>query len=147
MVKRQVPSTVDLPTTLAQRVQHFRESLGITQSRLAELANLPIEQIQDIESGIELFLSPSVRQKLSRVLKIRAIVLKIVEKAPQLPPSSLSQEGRDHYIEEMLHYPHETYPCPECGAPLVVRLFHRRDLEDNPLVEVKANCSQCLFKI
>lgn len=134
-------------TSLAQRIQYAREAQGLSQSRLAELTNLPLSQIQDIEAGIDLFLSPSVRQKLARVLKIKPGSIKALEKPilPQQPPLSL--EARDRYIEEILHHPHEVYHCPACGAPLTVRLFHRKDLEENPLVEVKAHCTRCLFKL
>jgi transcriptional regulator with XRE-family HTH domain len=141
-------SSRTLANTLALRVQQLREQYGYSQERLAELANLPLSQIQDIEAGIELFLSPSVRQKLARVLKTRASVLKAVEKPQQtqLTPY-LSPEARERYIEEILHHPNQAYDCLICGGPLAVRLFNRRDLEDNPLVEVKAHCSRCLFRL
>lgn len=136
-----------LAGTLAQRIQQLRESRGMTQQRLAEAANLPLNQIQDIEAGIELFLSPSVRQKLARVLKVRPSTLQSVEKfIPPLQPA-LSQEAREQMIEEILRYPNEVYACPLCGETLAVRIFNRRDLEDNLLVEVKANCLKCLFRI
>jgi transcriptional regulator with XRE-family HTH domain len=133
--------------TLAQRVQQARETLSLSQAALAEAAHIPISQVQDIEAGIELFLSPAVRQKLARVLKVRPVTLKMLEKPtpPQRPPLSL--EARDSYIEELLHFPDREHSCPLCGACLEVRLFQRRDLEDNLLVEVKAHCSQCLFKL
>jgi len=133
--------------TLAQQIQQLREKKGITQNRLAELTHLPLSHIQDIEAGIELFLSPAVRQKIARVLKTTPQSLKALEKpiTPQHP--ILSLEGRNRLIEEMLHFPHETYPCPQCQSPLLVRLFHRKDLEDNPLLEVKAHCEKCLFKL
>jgi transcriptional regulator with XRE-family HTH domain len=140
-------SSVSQKKTLAQWVQQLRDNRSLTQSRLAELTHLPLSQIQDIEAGIELFLSPAVRQKLARVLKTSPQGLKALEKplTPQQP--ILSLEGRNRLIEEMLHFPHETYPCPQCQTPLMVRLFHRKDLEDNPLLEIKAHCEKCLFKL
>ncbi len=137
----------NLPDTLAQRVQYVRENLGLTQGKLAEVANMPVSQIQDIEAGIELFLSPAVRQKLARALKLQPRLLKGVEKEPARPKPPLSQEAKDRYIEEILHHPNETYYCPECQNPLITRLFQRQDLEENRLLEVKATCSKCLFKI
>lgn len=134
-------------TTLAQFVQKAREAVGITQGKLAELANLPVNQVEDIETGIELTLSPSVRQKLAKVLKLRPVQLKNLEKQIQPPRPPLSLEARERYIDEILHYPDQSYPCPQCGTELLVRVFQRRDLEDNLLLEVKAHCPQCLFKL
>lgn len=133
--------------TLARRVQSAREDRGMSQAKLAEQAFMPLQQIQDIEAGIELFLAPAVRQKLARVLKLRPQELKALETPMPAHRPALSAEGRERFIEEILHYPNQPYACPACNAPLVVRLFHRRDIEDNPLVEVKATCSECLFKI
>lgn len=140
-------SKTRIPTTLAQRVQQIREQQGLSQTKLAELANLPLAQVQDIEAGIELFLSANVRQKLARVLKMRPASLKALEKPIPLPPPALSHSARENYIEEMLLYPHAVHPCPSCKSPLEVRIFNRRDLEDNPLVEVKAHCTKCLFRL
>ena len=136
-----------LGDTLAKRVQILRESCGLSQSKLAELANLPLSQVEDIERGLELFLSASVRQKLARVLKIKGSTLQAVEKAPEHVEPRLSASAREQYIDEIIHYPNRSYYCPFCKATLDVRLFHRKDLEDNPLVEVKANCTQCLFRL
>ncbi len=133
--------------TLAQLLQELREKQGITTTRLAELANLPVKQIQDLEAGLELFLSPAIRQKIARVLKVRPAVLKAFEKMalPENPP--LSHQAREQYLDEIMHYPNQEHLCPLCQAPLTIRLFNRRDLEDNLLLEVKAHCSKCLFKL
>lgn len=133
--------------TLAQRVQQRREEVGLSQKGLADAANIPLTQVQDIESGIELFLSPSVRQKLARALKIKPSVLKNLEKPAPPPRPPLSLEARERYIDEILHFPNQPHACPVCGERLDVRIFERRDLEDNLLIEVKANCSRCLFRL
>ncbi len=149
MVKSSQPVTPS-SKTLAQRVQELRTHLGYSLEKVAEIANMSVSQLEDIESGIELFLSPAVRQKLARALKTRPSSLKALEKPREegLPgKTALSASARERYIEEILYHPHAEYPCPNCGTLLLVRLFNRRDLEDNPLVEVKAHCPNCLFKI
>jgi len=134
--------------TLAQYVQRLREKQGWTQQALADRVGLPPHQIRDIESGIELYFSPSIRQKLARVLKTRPQDLKALEK-PNMAhkPFTLSEGAREQWTEELLHFPNQTHHCPACQAPLIVRLFERRDLEENPILEVKAHCSACLFKL
>jgi transcriptional regulator with XRE-family HTH domain len=136
-----------LGSTLAERIQILRESNGLSQSRLAEEANMPLSQIEDIEGGLELFLSPATRQKLARVLKVKSSTIKAVEKEIDAIEPRLSEEARGHFIDEIVHFPNQQYFCPFCKSPLEARIFHRKDLEDNPLVEVKANCSKCLFKL
>ena len=66
--------------TLAQFVFETREKLGLSQSGLAKRCNLPVEDIQNIESGIELFLSSTVRQKLAKGLKVSLDEVKLYEK-------------------------------------------------------------------
>lgn len=132
--------------TLAQLIQQLRELRGITRQRLADLAQIPVNQLEDIESGIELFLSPATRQKLARILKTAPATIQALEKQPVLSSvNNLSTEGRERYAEEILHFPDRPHACPVCGEVMTVRLFHRRDLEDNPILEVKAHCKNCLF--
>ncbi len=136
------------PETLASALQSLREQQGLSQAALAAKAEVPLTLIEDIEAALELFLSVTTRQKLARALKIRPSFLKSRElPRPDMPTRELSLQGRDFLTEEILHFPHESHTCPMCQAPLDVRIFQRRDLEDNPLLEVKATCSQCLFKL
>ena len=72
-------SKVVLPETLAKRVQFLRDQRDLTQRQLAQQAALPLQQIEDIEAGLELFLSPDIRQRLARILRVKANVLEEVE--------------------------------------------------------------------
>ena len=56
-------------TSLAEFIQEKREKAGYSIYGLADKAALPIEVLEDIESGRELFLPVTTRQKLARALK------------------------------------------------------------------------------
>ena len=58
---------------LAQMVSSVRDKLGMSQSGLAKKCNLTVEQIESIESGQELFLPPTIRQKLAKGLKLNLL--------------------------------------------------------------------------
>lgn len=140
-------SSAPLPGTLAQRVQYFRERRMLTREALARLAHLSVEYVTDVESGLEMFLSPAIRQRLARVLQVRAEQLREVEKPPSdQVPRNLQQECLA-LMERMRRQPDADYDCPVCGATLETRQFERRDLENNPILVVKTHCSQCLFRL
>lgn len=137
------PHSQELPESLALRVQALREQLDLTQRQLAKKAIVPLELIQDLESGLEVFLAPATRLKLSRALRIKPDVLEDVEKRPTAP-----KKDRDvkFLLEQIVAQPDEAYDCPDCDNALIIRQFDRLDLQDNPLVTIKVQCSQCLFR-
>jgi transcriptional regulator with XRE-family HTH domain len=49
-------------------------------------------------------------------------------------------------LKAMAQNPEGFWPCPQCGVKLLVYPFPREDLEGNPLMLVRSNCSQCLFR-
>ena len=66
--------------TLAQFIQKKREDIGFSTKGLAMATNLPIETIEDIEAGKDLFLSVTVRQNLAKILKCSPDEIKKLEK-------------------------------------------------------------------
>jgi len=143
------PSSSPLPSTLAERIRFLREKRYMTAELLAIKAQVPVQMVEDIEAGIEMFLAPAVRQRIARALHVRSSQIEEVEKpldytsaeTPQLQCKGLSLR------DEILHDPDAPHLCPSCGAPLAVRLFERRDLQDRPLLVIKANCTHCLFRL
>jgi transcriptional regulator with XRE-family HTH domain len=141
-------SSVVLPSTLALRVQALREALDLTPRQVAQRAILPLSLIEDIEQGLELFLAPAVRGKLARVLRVKPLTLEEVELRPTTPSiKPVGQSSTVQLIEHWLNTPNHAHPCPDCGQPLVLQVFARRDLHDNPLHAIKAHCTQCLFRV
>lgn len=143
------PPLTNLPGTLAERVRFLRERRYMTPEAVAIKAQIPVRFVEDIEGGIELFLAPAMRQRLARVLQVRPGLLQEVEKQPDnIHPETPTLRKKGLALHEaILRAPDAPHLCPSCGAPLAVRLFERRDLQDNVLTVIKANCTQCLFRL
>ena len=139
--------------TLAQFVQACRFAEGITQEKLAETAGLPLQYIQDVEAGIELILSPSIRQKLGRSLKVApSRFLQFNARLYQQLADATSQsaiassKSVEQLKQSINNNPTGCYNCPQGENNLVIRVFERRYLEENELFEIKIHCSKCLFR-
>lgn len=112
-----VPDKEEL--TLAQFVSKRREALGITQAALAYRCNLDCKQIEDIESGIELFLSSTVRQKLAKGLKVNLSDIKKLEKTEVL---NFERNVDIEEIKNRILEGEEDITCPVCGEKLITRV-------------------------
>lgn len=130
--------------TLAQFIQHKREDLGLSAKGLAMKTNLPLNTIEDIEAGKDLFLPVTVRQNLAKVLKCAPEDIKKLEKdfttnlvSPQVIES----------LKELILKGAGGLRCPVCGAPLVTRIQKLYDLEDNLMLAPKAHCTKCSFQL
>ena len=137
-----------LPESLSGRLQALREHADLTQRQLAQKAHVTLQVIEDIEGGLDVFLAPSMRQKLARALKIPPKWLQVVEKDPEdvdrrpkANPSAVAQ-----LLDYVAHHPTEVVYCPLCQSELVVQWFERLDVDDTPLIELKLHCSRCLFR-
>ena len=130
--------------TLAQFVQKRRDDLGLSPKGLAMASNIDLNEIEEIESGKELFLSVTVRQKLAKVLKCEANELKKLEK--DFDTNFVSDQIIDS-LKDLILNGAEGLKCPKCGAPLVTRIAKMYDLEDNLMLHPKAHCTKCVFQI
>ena len=138
-----------LPATLAERIRCLREKRYMTPELLAMKALVPLSTVEDLEAGIEMFLAPAVRQRLARVLHVRPSQIQEVEKAPPFDETEalVLQRKSIALREAILRDPEAPHLCLSCDSPLAVRLFERRDLQDNPLTVMKVNCTRCLFRL
>ena len=130
--------------SLAEFISEKREKAGMSTTGLAKRSGISIETIEDIESGKELFLSVTIRQKLARALKLQLAEIKSYEKT--VTDISVKPETIDDIKEMILNGETDLY-CPICGSKLVVRIAKMYDLEDNLVLHPKAHCSQCIFQI
>lgn len=140
------------PTKQYDSLAHFvsceREALGLSQSGLAKKCNLQLEQISSIESGIETFLSTTVRQKLAKGLKTSLEQIKIYEKGEVFTFGSAREiEDLKEQILQNGENSKAALYCPVCGSKLIVRIAKMYDLEDNLVLHPKARCSKCPFQI
>ncbi|OGI19670.1 MAG: hypothetical protein A2255_04700 [Candidatus Melainabacteria bacterium RIFOXYA2_FULL_32_9] len=133
--------------TLAEFVSSTREDIGLSQKGLSNRSNLDISVIERIESGQELFLATSIRQKLAKGLKVETKKIKSLEKQPQIH----NNEPSPDYIEELklriLAGQLSGNICPICKSELICRLAEMLDLQDNLVQHPKARCSKCPFQI
>ena len=132
--------------SLAQFVFNTREKIGLSQIGLAKKTSLPVETIEDIESGKELFLASTIRQKLAKGLRLNPSDIKVYEKFIE------SKFDKDDEIinaikTRILDGDTKDLRCPVCSSPLVTRIAKLYDLEDNLMLHPKANCVKCPFQI
>lgn len=130
--------------TLAQFIQQKRDDLGLSPKGLAMQTNLPLETIEDIEAGKDLFLSVTVRQSLAKVLRCAPEEIKKYEK--DFNNHIVSEQIIDS-LKELILNEAGGLKCPVCGAPLVTRIQKLYDLEDNLMLHPKAHCTKCSFQI
>ena len=131
-------------TSLAEFIQQKREKAGWSIYGLAERASLDIEILEDIESGKDLFLPVTIRQKLARALKCSPEEIKKYEREYEFQIIS------DEIIEDLKSriLKRETnLKCPMCGEPLITRVAKMYDLDDNIVLIPKAHCTKCVFQI
>lgn len=136
--------------SLAQMVSSERDKLGFSQSGLAKRCNLTVEEIENIESGQELFLPPTVRQKLAKGLKKNLLEIKMYEKTfgnTPLEDFMLDFQTEDYIKQAILDGNVENLRCPSCGSKLQTRVARMYDLEDNLVLTPKAHCVKCPFQI
>lgn len=135
-------------SSLAQYIVSNRENLGLTQEELANKAALPLEVIQSIEQGFDLFLPTTVRQKLATCLKVDNKEIKHYEIKTDF--SLVKNPIMDEIKEAILinsNNPNFIINCPVCGEKLITRIAKLYDLEDNLVLHPKAKCTKCPFQL
>jgi transcriptional regulator with XRE-family HTH domain len=130
--------------TLARFIQKKRENLGLTRQSLAILANVPLEVVEEVEAGKELFLPVTIRQALAKVLRCEAHEIKKLEK--DIASDIVSPEVIES-LKQLILNGAGGLKCPRCGAPLDTRIAKMYDLEDNLILHPKAHCTKCPFQI
>lgn len=130
--------------TLAKFISQKREELDLTRRALSIFANIPINEIDEIEEGKVLFLSTTVRQALAKVLKCEPDEIKVFEKDIA---SDITSPEIIESLKELILNGAGGLKCPKCGAPLDTRIAKMYDLEDNLILHPKAHCTKCPFQI
>ena len=130
--------------SLAEFITENREKIGYSISGLADRASISIEVLEDIESGRELFLPVTIRQKLAKVLKCSPAEIKKFEREYEFEVVSydIIEDLKTKILQRQTNL-----RCPLCGEPLVTRIAKMYDLEDNVIYQPKAHCVKCIFQI
>ena len=132
--------------TLAQFIFEKREKKGDSKIGLAKRCNLPVEVLDDIESGKELFLSHTVRQKLAKGLLITQKEIQELEK-PADEIYIVSNDNIEEIRQKILDNDVKDLVCPVCSSKLITRIAKMYDLYDNLVLHPKAKCEKCPFQI
>ena len=131
-------------TSLAEFIQTKREQAGYSIYGLADRTNIAVEVLEDIESGKDLFLPVTIRQKLARVFKCSPDEIKKYEREYefQVIPDEIIDNLKSRILKRETNL-----RCPICGEPLITRVAKMYDLEDNLVLTPKAHCTKCVFQI
>ncbi len=133
--------------SLAEFICERREKLGMSTLGLAKKTAINPEELEDIESGKELFLAATVRQKLAKGLKLNPSDIKEYERIILVKYDSINQEYINNIKKAILQGDTENLRCPICKSKLNVKIVELPDLENNIKQHPKAQCSKCTFQI
>lgn len=141
-----LPVDIKLATTLAGRIRQFRELRNMTVLDLATDSRMPIKRIEDLESGLETWLSSPDRQIIAKAMEIEPILFQEVELRPDDPyiEPKYTNEDLDVLAGRILDGEIDL-PCPVCGKPLRCTIEEAYDVKDRAVVYPKAFCRVCPF--
>ncbi len=128
--KNSLPESILVTSTLAQRIQGLRSLNNFTVLDLAKLTKIPIKQIEDIESGLDTWLSSVLRQKLANALKVEPNLL-------------LEVEFKDYVDIKFVDYK----ICPNCKIDLQLKTYEGFDFNNDVVQLQKFYCSKCPYVI
>jgi transcriptional regulator with XRE-family HTH domain len=135
---------ITLSTTLAQRVKQLREYRNMTVRDLARWSRFSINRIEDIEAGVETWLSSADRQLLCKALVVEPYLLEEVEVRNFLTDSKPLEIARYDLAQFVLRGD-PSLKCPLCEADLQCSIQEGFDIEGNPIKLPKAFCRTCPF--
>jgi transcriptional regulator with XRE-family HTH domain len=144
-----IPSNFVLAPTLARRILQVREFRNMTVVDLASLSNFPIKRIEELESGLETWLSSTERQRLAKALSVEPSLLKEVEQranetAP-IPESKMLDAATAEQLGQDILDGLENLKCPDCGASLTTSVIDGLDMDGHPTQFAKAFCVKCPY--
>jgi transcriptional regulator with XRE-family HTH domain len=149
MKQMPLPSSMRLAPTLATRVFQLREFRNMTAKDLAKSARFNVERIEDIEGGIETWLSAPDRQLLARALAVEPSLLQEVETRivaghQQSDSEHIGVATNAQIAESILNGAREL-GCPSCGSTLKCSIQEGVDMDGLPSRSAKAFCIKCPF--
>jgi len=133
--------------SLAQYISELREKAGLSIQGLSKKTAIPIEQLEDIEAGKDLFLPQTLRQKLAKGLKITPAEIKEYERVMLDSYDKINNDYIQAVKKAILAGKTENLRCPVCSAKLNTKIVKLLDLENKTALHPKAQCSKCSFQI
>ena len=133
--------------SLAQYICELREKIGLSIQGLSKKTSIPVDVLEDIESGKDLFLPSTIRQKLAKGLKINPMDIKEYERIMLDSYDKVTEDYIQAIKKAILDGETENLRCPICSSKLNTRIARLIDLENNIALHPKAQCSKCSFQI
>jgi transcriptional regulator with XRE-family HTH domain len=143
-----IPKTIQLASTLAARVYQLRELRNMTVRDLARSTRFGIRRIEDIQSGLETWLSSTDRQILAKALVVEPVLIEEVEvrsrvskeSQPTAVPNPVSEDLHGAIVQGA-----RQLSCPLCGNKLNCSIQKGLDMDGFPVQLAKAHCTKCPF--
>ncbi len=139
----------ELDKPLSARVAQLRQLRNLTLAELSDRTNFPVSRLEDIETGLETWLSATDRQMLARALAVDPPVLQEVEVKPRLEPTDDPVRYKailDDITTSILTGAREL-SCPQCGNTMRCRIQEGLDIDEQPIYFAKAFCQKCPFTL
>jgi transcriptional regulator with XRE-family HTH domain len=141
-----LPANLQLAPTLARRVNELRDMRNLTVRDLAHMTRFPLRRIEDIEAGLETWLSATDRQRLSIALGIEpGLLLEVESRSAWDAKASKSAADADLALTDAILNGARQLNCPQCGSQLNCSVQQALDFEGNPTRFAKAFCSKCPY--
>lgn len=148
--RRPIPKNLTLAKTLASRLNQLREFRNMTKKDLANASRISDKRIDDLEAGLETWLSASDRQIIAKALFIDPRILKEAEYRPNdsSHPSYAAMSSKiNKEIEDSILQGARDLSCPQCGCHLRCSVQERRDIHNQKIFFAKAFCAKCPFTL
>ncbi len=137
-----------LEPTLARRIFQLREFRNMTVGELAQTCRFQVSRIEDLEAGLETWLSASDRQLLAKALNIEPVYLQEVEARASTnkvkDSAAYNKQIADQIANAILDGGREL-ECPDCGSTLSCSVQQGFDINGNRVTFAKAFCIKCPF--
>lgn len=133
--------------SLAQYINELRENIGLSLQGLSKKAAIPINILEDIESGKDLFLPATLRQKLAKALKVNSSDIREYERIMLDVYDCIDENYILAIKKAIIDGKTENLRCPICSSKLNTKIVELIDLENNIALHPKAQCSKCSFQI
>ena len=148
--RRPLPTELPLASNLAARLNQIREFRNMSKEELARASRLPSQRIDDIEAGLETWLSASERQIIAKALFIDPLILKEAEFRPDSkshPSFAAMSEEINKELEASILRGSRDLSCPQCGNILRCSVQERLDINSQKVYFAKAFCAKCPFTL
>ncbi len=138
------PLQLKLAATLAQRLQQIRHLRNMTVKDVAKASHFSQQRIEDLECGLETWLSTTDRQLLAKALVVEPALLEEVE-VKTFEADDVTRQIRNFELTQAILAGARDRDCPDCGKNLRCSVQEGIDLDGQVVHFAKAYCLRCPY--